>query len=40
MNPYLQEFIEALDKGVANGKLNSDNQKKLDKVNEEFYNTL
>lgn len=36
--PYLQEFIEALDKGVANGKLNSDNQKKLDKINEEFYN--
>ena len=29
-----------LNEVAANGKLNSDNQKKLDKVNEEFYNTL
>lgn len=38
--PYMQEFIMKLNEAAANGKLNSDNQKKLDKINEEFYNTL
>ena len=38
--PYLQEFTEELEKAAANDKLNSDCQKKLDKINEEFYNTL
>lgn len=36
--PYMQEFIMKLNEVAANGKLNSDNQKKLDKINEEFYN--
>lgn len=35
--PYLQEFTEELEKAAANDKLNSDCQKKLDKINEEFY---
>lgn len=38
--PYMQEFIMKLSEVAANGKLDSDNQKKLDKINEEFENMM